>query len=213
MRTIEVKLYQYDELEPAAQEKARDWYKSCRDESDLTFTLEDMARVCSILGIELDTRPIKLYGGGTRQELMLHYILGYSQDDGAAFTGTYQYKAGFMAAIKAYAPQEVRLHKIARALYEVQKDFAYKLTAQCTEDSRNCPHLDVSVDGEFEATADRPASIWLGAETDLTEALRELADWFYQQIRTEDEYQCEDAQVAESIRANEYEFTEDGKRA
>jgi hypothetical protein len=37
--------------------------------------------------------------------------------------------------------------------------------------------------------------------------------WIYRQLEREYDYQNADAQVDENIRANEYEFYEDGKRA
>ena len=47
---------------------------------------------------------------------------------------------------------------------------------------------------------------------ELTKTLRAFADWIYLQLQNEYEYQNSDEQVAETIEANEYEFTVDGKR-
>jgi hypothetical protein len=49
------------------------------------------------------------------------------------------------------------------------------------------------------------------AEEEITEALRAFADWVYDQLRAEYDYQTSDKAVEEAIRANEYEFTVDGK--
>lgn len=43
--------------------------------------------------------------------------------------------------------------------------------------------------------------------------MRAFADWIYRQLETEYDYQNSDEQVDESIIANEYEFTEEGKPA
>lgn len=41
---------------------------------------------------------------------------------------------------------------------------------------------------------------------------RTFADWIYRQLESEYEHVNSDESVAETIRANEYEFTADGKR-
>jgi hypothetical protein len=49
------------------------------------------------------------------------------------------------------------------------------------------------------------------AEDAITRALRRLADWFYDQLRNEYEYQASEAVVAEAMEANGYDFDEDGR--
>ncbi len=46
----------------------------------------------------------------------------------------------------------------------------------------------------------------------VTEALRDLADWLYRQLEREYEYLTSDESVEETIIANEYTFTEAGRR-
>jgi hypothetical protein len=50
------------------------------------------------------------------------------------------------------------------------------------------------------------------AEDAVIEALRDLARWLYRQLELEYECQTSDDQVDEAIRANEYTFTEAGRR-
>jgi len=45
----------------------------------------------------------------------------------------------------------------------------------------------------------------------VREMLRAFAAWIHQQLAREWEYQRSDSTVEENIRANDYEFTEDGK--
>jgi hypothetical protein len=53
----------------------------------------------------------------------------------------------------------------------------------------------------------------LGEDEDtLIELARDFMDWIYKQLEKEWDYQNSDEQVEESIRANEYEFLEDGVR-
>lgn len=42
--------------------------------------------------------------------------------------------------------------------------------------------------------------------------MRDFADWIYERLSDEYDYQTSDSAVEETIRANEYEFDEDGER-
>ena len=50
-------------------------------------------------------------------------------------------------------------------------------------------------------------------EDEITECLRDFANWIYKQLERDYDYQNSDDAVAETIEANDYEFTEDGERA
>ena len=50
------------------------------------------------------------------------------------------------------------------------------------------------------------------ADDTVTEALRDLARWLYRQLEREYDYQTSDAMVDEAIAANDYTFTEAGRR-
>jgi hypothetical protein len=200
MRTIETVVYQYDELSPKAQEKARDWFlKDFEFEAD--FVLEDAERVAALLGIEFDTHTVELYGGGTRQKPNIYWDGCSSQGDGACFAGRYAYAPGSVKAVKAYAPEDKELHGIARQLQEAQKRHFYSLTAYVWYG-----HYYHS--GCMDALVDDSQEIYVV----LTAALRAFADWVYNQLRAEYDYQTGDEAVKEAIRANEYEFTADGKQ-
>ena len=100
-RTIEKTVFTFDELDESAKERARDWWRNSTDESDFSATLEDVEQVAAILGIEFATRPVKLMGGGTRNESLIYYSVSYSQGDGASFQGFSRYAKGAPAATRA----------------------------------------------------------------------------------------------------------------
>jgi hypothetical protein len=205
MRTVETVVYQYDELSPEAQENARDWFlKDFEFETD--FVLEDAARVAALLGVEFDTHTVDLYGGGTRQKPNIYWSGFSSQGDGACFEGSYAYAPGSVKAVKAYAPEDKELHGIAQQLQEAQKRQFYSLVAQCKHRGHyyhsGCMDVVVEDSREIDVSAE--------AEDAVTEALRSFADWVYDQLQAEYEYQTSDEAVEESIKANEYEFTADG---
>jgi hypothetical protein len=49
-------------------------------------------------------------------------------------------------------------------------------------------------------------------EEEVTRLLRQFADWIYRQLEVEHDYQLSDENADETIRANDYEFTSEGKR-
>lgn len=203
MRVIETQVFTYSELSDDAKAKARDWYREA-SQGDNYFSesvIEDAAMIAAMLGIEIKTRSVKLMGGGTRQEPLIYWSGFYSQGDGASFEGTYSYKADCLAAISAHAPQDEKLHAIARAL----QDNGNGLVATI-ERYRHARTMQIDVETEDGDVA-LPET-----ETALIEAFRDFADWIYCQLEKEYEYVNSDEAVAETIIANEYEFTADGKR-
>ena len=48
---------------------------------------------------------------------------------------------------------------------------------------------------------------------EFTEIMRDFANWIYRSLEEEYNWQMSDECVDENIRANDYEFTEDGERA
>lgn len=64
---IETTVYRLDELSEGAKEKARTWYREgCLDHDWFEFVYDDFERICTILGVTLERRTVRLYGGGAR---------------------------------------------------------------------------------------------------------------------------------------------------
>lgn len=215
-RTIETTVYQYDELSEAAQEKAREWYRTAASIGDDFFSecvIEDAACVAEILGIDIRQTRKTLLGGGHRYEPTVYFSGFWSQGDGACFDGRYSYKKGASKAIREYCPDK-ELHRIADALQAAQKKNFYKLWATCKHSGHyyhsGCMAVDVGHDDDSPCYRSREIGI---SEDDIRQLMRDFADWIYKQLENEWEYQNSDEQVTESIRANEYEFTENGERA
>jgi hypothetical protein len=205
MRTETTTLYLYDELPTEeAKEKAREWYAGLvfSDSSDWEHVYEDADRIAKMIGIEI--------GGGTREEPDIMFSGFSSQGDGACFEGSYRYKKGAVREVEKYAPQDAELSRIARSLYQVQRRYFYKLRATCSHSGHyyHSGMMDVEVYHEYEFYED------IGdARDEVRRLLRDFADWIYKQLEREYEYQTSDEQIEEAIRANEYEFHEDGRRA
>lgn len=208
---ISTTVYRLSELSGAAAEHARDWYRrSAPDDGWQEFVFEDFARICAILGIDLATHPVRLFGGGTRQEPRIWYSGFCSQGDGACFEGRYQYAAGASRAIRAHAPQDAELHRIAGALAGIQRRNFYQLGASIRHEGRYYHEYTMAI--AVERGGATTQDMTTDAEKRIIELLRDLARWLYRQLEQEYWYQLSDAVVDEAILANAYSFTEDGER-
>jgi len=206
MRTIEVTLYQFNELSPAAKEKAREWF---RDGLQLhtDFVFEPAITAAKLLGITFADRTVRLMNGKTRIEPDIRYSGFSSQGDGASFVGTYDYRQDAPQAIRADFPTVTVLHRIADALEALQAPHAGTVTARISQSGNYVHKYTMSADvliGEEEAP-DRDTNTFLGA-------MRDFAQWIYDTLYDEWEYQMSDASVDESIAANEYDFLVTGER-
>lgn len=225
MRTIHTTVYHFDELPTEqAKERARDWLRalSFSDSSDWEFVYEDAKRVGKLLGLEIDDRPFTTMGGATGREPCIFFSGFSSQGDGACFEGRWKWRPGMLKAVQDYAPQDAELHRIAGVLQDLQlglpllaADISERETLTCWTKQRgyymHSGCMDVSCQWSGDDT-DPPELLDDVCDT-VTTQMRAFADWIYDQLEKEYDYQTSDEQIEESIRANEYEFTEDGRRA
>lgn len=200
-RTIESTVYQFDELSDRAKERARDWFRQGIEVDDYAETvLEDASRIGALMGIDINTRPVQLMNGSRRYDPNVYFDLG--RGSYASVDGAYRYQAGSVKAIKAEAPKDTVLHTIVLDLQAVQRRNFYGLTAHLSH-GRETTRIEVDSERQVSET-DRDT---------LEQALRDFTGWIYAQLQREYEYRTENDTVDEDIRANEYEFTEDGDRA
>ena len=204
MRVIEKEIFKYEELDDRAKDKAKDWYRQFvfNDSCDWEFLFDGAVQAAEILGIDIDTRR------GSREHAI--YFSGFwSQGDGACFEGSYRYAKGATKKIREYAPQDKELHRIADELQDIQRRNFYKLHATMRHHGYYSHSGCMSVSVEHE---DDPYRDIGDAEDDITQLMRDFADWIYDQLENEYEYQCSDNVVEASIIDNEYEFDEYGDR-
>ena len=208
---IETTVYRLDELSEAAKDKARAWYREGGFDYDwYDAVYEDFQRIAEILGIRFKTRTVRLYGGGSRQEPRIFFSGFWSQGDGACWEGLYSYRKNATAEIRSYAPLDAALHGIADALLAIQRRNFYQLRAEASHRGHYYHEycMSISVERDSPTWQDMTAD----AEEIVIEALRDLARWLYRQLEREYEYLTSDEAVDETIIANEYTFTEAGRR-
>ncbi len=199
MRTIwiEKEVFKFEELSDRAKDEVRHWLS---DWDYFEWEYEDFARMAEILGIEIDTRPIKLMGGGYRSEPKIFWSLSYSQSDYLVFEGRYRYAKGAVKRMKAETNDET-LIGIAEALQAAQRPYFYRLEAVM---STRRDYMVVEV-------MDREDSYREIPDTEVESAMRDFAQWMYKCLQTEYEYRNSDEYIKETCDANNYEFDSNGR--
>lgn len=187
--------YTFDELDDAAKNKAREWWLGAGlDHGWWDGVYETATTAGKCLGIDVENIQFKGF---------------WSQGDGACFKGSYTYKKGWRAALKAeFGPGDtlVALERIGEALQDIQRPVFYKLEATMTPHHRN---MLTCVDVDDYGLTDRQWA--MRREADVRDEMRSFAHWIYKSLEQEYDYLTSDGAVDESIEANGYLFTEEGE--
>jgi hypothetical protein len=224
MRTqiTETKLYRFDELSDAAKQKAIEREGEAQGElfdAAHDGSYDDFDAIAKILGIEFDSKPVKLMNGNTRYDPAIYYSGFWSQGDGACFEGRYEYKPGASKAIRAYAPQDTKLHGFADELARIQRPFFFKLRARMKHSGHyyhsGCMTVDVDhAWDDYYSDKRNPFEDKSLPEDEITEVMRNFADWMYRSLETEYEYRTGEECAREYLEGNtDLEFEEDGTLA
>lgn len=204
-------VYRVEELVPSARKSARAWGRQHVVPDDCHECVVDhFEQICAIIGVDLAARPVRLHGGGTRRVPCVYVSAFASQGDGSSFEGSYRYAPRSAAKIRAYAPDDGELHRIADALVSIQRLNFYQLEASVRQQGRYCHEYTMAI--RVERASPTGQAMTPTAEDDVTEALRDLARWLYRRLEGEFDYQTSDAEVDAAFHANDYTFTERGAR-
>lgn len=207
-RVIQTTVYKYEELNDKAKEKARDWYREIsRDDNDFADCLTeeggDFENVASFMGWTIDKRK-------TGHGLAIWWTGFWSQGDGLCFEG--EWKAANVDAekLKQWAPKDGLLHQFVDAYATLAKGFPSGI-GKAEHRDRYCHEYSVSLSFGSDGDLDQEPS---GEQVDeFTTLTRGLMKWMYRNLEEQYEHHNSDANIGEIVQANEYEFTEDGKRA
>ena len=206
MRTVTTTLYRFDELSEDAKQRAIEWYRNGNlDYKWWDFVYEDCANIADIIGIDLRNRKVKLMDGSTRYDPDIYFSGFYHQGSGSSFRGSYRYKKGCKKEIRSYASVDAELHRIVDGLQAVQSSHFYAISAHI-EPGRYDNTIRVGVDydpNNYQYLQD-------GAEQEIEDLMNAFNGWIYSRLQSEYEYLQSDECIAESLEANEYEFTQEG---
>ena len=208
--TVKTVVYEIGELDERARDKARAWHRNTMGDDEWHLeTFEEFNDICAMLGVTLNKRE-ETGRDGRRTEEVRVYFTGFScQGDGASFEGVYKHAKGAPEAVRGFAPSDTKLHEIADTLEEAQKRCGYELSVEIEQNGSYVHEYTMSMT----ATRDNEAETEPSTETTeaVTEALRELARWLYKELRSRYEALTEDEAIDETIAANEWKFTKNGK--
>lgn len=201
MRTHTQTVYKFSELDGGVQtmliekqqQAAAEWF----DGKEAVY--EDAANIAALFGLEIDTRSI--------------YYSGFCcQGDGACFEGSYVYRKGAVRAVKQYAPTDTRLHAIVERLQRAQSRYFFGLTAMCKHSGHyyhsGCMQVDVETGNDNVVNVNQ--SKWSDAENEVTKALRQFADWIYNQLERAYDWETSEEQAQEYLLDSDDEYTADG---
>jgi hypothetical protein len=208
---IETTVYRLEELPEAAKEKARAWYcEGGFDNEWHEYVYADFETICAIFGVSLKTRSVRLMSGRSRQKPSIYFSGFWSQGDGASFEASYAYSRLAPRRIRDHAPQDTELHRIADSLQKVQRRNFYQLRAEAHHRGHYYHEYCMAI--SVERDSPKWQNMTADAENTVIEALRDLARWLYRHLEREYEYQTSDVVVDEAITANDYTFTDSGRR-
>lgn len=210
MREMVITLYQYDELSDAAKAKARDWFR----EGDIFQPeMEPYETAAKILGITFGTSTTKSVTGKDIHESDIRWSGFSSQGDGASFVGTYQYANGCAKAIRKEFPTDTTLHEIADRLTAIQSGVkGFRVRAGITQTGRYYHSHTMRLE-LFDVPDSVTEGVYSELETTLLDIMRSFAEWIYKGLNDDYDNTMSDEYAEETIRSNEYEFCESGKRA
>lgn len=232
-RTITTEVYQYEELDERAQGKARDWFRSGGNlaEGNLECVLDEFPELASALGWTIHSQR------GHNAGRAIYYSGFCSQGDGACFHGDWYARdckpADFLkdrpvthrdaTGAEQVCEHNKRLHEAAAPFIDLAARFPLSSGSSSYGHSRHCHEYSTRL--AFESGIDRDdethtSEEWkqiyaddLTLEEEFSDAARDLMNFLYRWLESEYEYANSDEQVAETIVANEYEFTITGERA
>lgn len=208
---IETIVYTFDELTPAAQETARNWYREHAPHYGWwQWVYEDFEAICKCLGITIKQVPMNGRDRATGTRRCIWFSGFWNQGDGACFEGSWRYERGSSLAIRAHAPQDRDLHEIADRLQAVQKRNFYQLVADISHRDRyyHAHCMDIRVERDTPTWQTMTAD----AEEIVIDVMRDLAKWLYRTLEAEYDFQTSDAEIDAALEANGYTFTQDGRR-
>ena len=206
MRVVETNVFQYDELDDRAKERAREWYSRhvFEDSCDWEFVYEDAVRVAEILGIEISTSPVRLMSGKSRQKTDIYFSGFWSQGDGAAFEGH----------VASWAPVLLHLEKPQWLKWAIEENWSFYSYTRRSNNMQFGNHMPGPANPYDEEDEPLQYDAWIirhqppsdheleQLESDLQSLFNDLADDLYRQLEEEYEHLTSDDTTLEYILGN-----------
>jgi hypothetical protein len=224
-----ITLYQFDELADSAKDKARYWFReaSCGDNYFAEHLTDKFVELLGALGFDISTRR-----GTTDKAIYWDTNPAHASFEGS-WTASRVNADGALDKLLKDRPASYRdpkshrrkvcegnvpTHTIAQAFRELAKQFPE--SEGIASSHRDWQRAEFQPNNYDAAAGTYSGTEWERIEDEAKEAcetfgrlVKELSAQFAADILKEWDYQFYGEGCDESIRANEYEFYEDGKRA
>lgn len=199
-RTIRTKVYKFEELSKEAKQKAIDDNRDINTDYEWYDSVyEDLKELCKTIGIDVDLKQT--------------YFTGfYTQSSGSSFVAYIDVKKCLQSIkdekYKEYAPQDkLQFYTVSDNMIRL----AYLCYCRIETSNRES---SVKIDFSSDTYGNHPNidAVITEIENFLEDVASTINHWFFNQLQTEYDYQSSDESIKETITANEYEFTQDGRR-
>jgi hypothetical protein len=197
--------FTFDELDESAKDKARDKvrYDNVNDEW-WDFVYEDAVRMGALIGINISKTDHHRKGRKSHQSIDISFSGFCSQGDGASFEGDYWFVPDALLKVQAETSDE-ELLRIAQELLLLQLGRRMRglepFSATITTSGRYSHSGTMSVTVEADDDQDVVKMNDEGLEDDVTQLMRDFADWIYKNLEAEHDYltsdECIDERLAE----------------
>jgi hypothetical protein len=185
MRIIETKIFTFEELSDKAKEKAREWWRQC-DDYDFGEAIDSLKKFADYFGITISDYRLDAYAHQS--------YVRFSKQDLADNVN-----------IDADGHEIDEILSVNETLKGLISDDKFL--------SGNCPFTGMFWDEELlygiRSQLSSPDS---HNKEDLNDCYRQCFENLFSAIQKDYEYQMSDEAVDGNITANDYEFTEEGKR-
>lgn len=187
-------VYTFEELSEAAKQKALQEHASHNDGFYAECVIEDAKTIASLMGWEIER---------------VYYSGFWSQGDGACFEGVMRYAKGCTKAVKAYAPKDAELHRIAQALQDLQKRNFYAISASVRHSGRyyhsGCTAFDCRDSRKYPGYLENEET-----KEEIVQITRHFMDWIYKQLENAYDYEVSEENFIGLCEDNGYTFLECG---
>ena len=193
MEIRQYKVYKFAELSEDGRKKAVEkLYDINVDHDWWDCDYEDAKECLAILGFSID----KIFFSGFS-----------SQGDGACFEGKWD-ASDYKPTIKKHAPKDKELARISAGLKAIVKkypDAGMRVKQSGHYMHKYCTSFEVWDNSDDSCNSDA------NCEEEIIELSRDAMEWIYRRLEEQYYYLTSEKVIIETIEANDYDFTEDGK--
>lgn len=210
MKTIKIEVYTFEQLSEKSKETAIDYFRNINvDQGWWEAVYDDFKEIANLFGISVDLK--RTYFDGF-----------YHQGQGSSYTASVNaikmIEGVKVQAWKKYSPNEkfkLQPLSIDRRVIELIHDGTIDVYATVTPGYR-CASIAVSVYFRYGGTSctnyDKIDKNLEGVEDWVTNVCEELNHFLFKKLRDEFDYLTSNEAVIETIIADDYDFTREGKR-